>query len=81
MDKRLSTRIDKLEAKAELMQAESKAKKAKLQRLEQLQKDDSIETLLLRAELQSGQKLSLIDIIAPVGASRRREKMDETVRN
>ena len=81
MDKRLSTRIDKLEAKAELIQAESKAKKAKLQRLEQLKEDDSIETLLLRAELQSGQKLSLIDIIALVGASRRREKMDETVRN
>ena len=81
MDKRLSTRLDKLEAKAELMQAESKAKKAKLQRLEQLEKDDSFEALLLRAELQAGQKLSLIDIIALVRASRRREKMDETVRN
>ena len=70
MDKSLSRRLDKLEAKAELIQAESKAKKAKLNRLEQLEKDDSIEALFLRAELESGRKLSLIDIIASVPAER-----------
>ena len=41
MNKRLSRRLDKLEAKAELIQAESKAKKAKLLRLEQLEKENS----------------------------------------
>ncbi len=81
MDKRLSKRIDKLEAKAEFIQTESKAKKAKLLRLEQLEKDDSIEAMFLGAELQTGQKLSLIDIIALVRASRHREKMNETVQN
>jgi len=70
MNKSLSRRLDKLEAKAELVHAESKAKKAKLKRLEQLEKDDSIEALFLRAELEAGRKLTLIDIIASVQAER-----------
>jgi len=73
MEKRLIRRLNKLEAKAELIQAESKAKKAKIKRLEKLEKDDSLEALFLRAELESGRKLSLIDIIASFQASRHKK--------
>jgi hypothetical protein len=78
MNKRLSRRLDKLEAKAELIQAESKAKKAKLLRLEQLEKENSIEAMFLRAELEYGRKLGLIDIYAIAQA--RKSKLDETER-
>jgi len=81
MEKRLIRRLNKLEAKAELIQAESKAKKAKIKRLEKLEKDDSLEALFLRAELEAGRKLSLVDISAMAMASSHREKMDETERN
>lgn len=62
----IKKRIDKIEAKNELMKAESDERKAKLLKLKQLEKDDSIEAMFLRAELESGHKLSLVDIIALV---------------
>ena len=64
MSKRLSRRIEKLEAKAELIKAESENKKAILLEIERLEKVNSIEAMFLKAELQTGRKMTLIDILA-----------------
>ena len=64
MNKRLSRRLDKLEAKAELIQAESKAKKAKLLRLEQLEKENSPTLVTLVGIITSSKPLRANALLA-----------------
>ena len=70
MGNKLSNRLYKLESKTELILAESEAKMAKLHQLEKLDKEDSIEAMFLKAEIEASRKISLIDILAMAQASK-----------
>ena len=62
----ISRRIEKLENKVQSMELELVDRQAKLLELQRLEKDDSIQALFLRAELEYGHKVTLAKLISDV---------------
>lgn len=60
----MKRRLEKMESKAALIKTEYERKEAKLSELKSLEKDNSIEAMLLRLELETGQKYCIADIMA-----------------
>ena len=59
----LEKRVEKLEAKLQVLEEETNARKAKLLELKRLEKDDSIAALFLRKELETGRKWTLAQLM------------------
>ena len=67
---RLLRRIEKVEDKVQSIENEVNERKAKLLEIQKLGNDDSIESLMLKLELQHGRRLSVFDVIAMAGIQR-----------
>ena len=63
--KKRESRIERLEARTELLRTNSAERQAKLLRIEQLEQENknSIEALLLRLELELGRRATFVDIV------------------
>lgn len=59
----IEKRLEKLEAKAQALEEETNARRAKLLELERLGNDDSLAALFLRTELETGRKWTLAQLL------------------
>lgn len=60
----MKRRIEKLEGKVQSMEAELGNRQAKLLEIQRLEKDNPLKALFLRAELEYGRKVTLVDLIS-----------------
>jgi hypothetical protein len=60
----ISRRIEKLENKMQSMEVELGNRQAKLLELQRLEKTEPIKALFLRAELEYGRKVTLVELLS-----------------
>ncbi len=66
----IKRRIEKVEAKAQLLEQETNDRKAKLQEIQRLKKDNPMAALLLKRELETGRRYTLATLFAELSRSK-----------
>lgn len=63
MNRLMKKRIEKLEAKTELIKADSDKRKAMLMEIKRLEKKNPLKATLLKLELEYGRKATFLDLV------------------